>query len=144
MTAEAFALISVSVAATYLGAGGDLSMLAIPGAMLASFIALLKATQEKRSWPDRAISMLGTSVVGSTGPSAVIHWIWPEILPKMIWQSWAFLGFIAGLIGWSIAYAFVKVTGLRSEKFANRFLKRQEDRFVDPDPESRHGRHDRR
>jgi hypothetical protein len=130
MTAEALALMSISIAATYLGAGGDPSMLAIPGAMLASFIALCKATQEKRGWPDKVSSVVGTSVIGSTAPSAIIHWCWPDILPKMIWQSWSLLGFLGGLMGWSVAYAFVKVTGLRSEKFANSWLKRQEERLV--------------
>lgn len=140
MTAETLCIVSISLAATYLGAGGDASILAIPGAMLASLIALLKAASEKRVWQDRASAVIGTSVVGSTGPSALVHYFWPEAFPKMIWQAWALLGFLGGLIGWIFAYAFVKVIGLRSEEIAdsalNRFKRRISDRIGTGDSKS--------
>lgn len=139
MTPEAITLCAISLAATFMSAGGDPSMLAIPGAMLAALVALLKATQEKRNWQERASNALGTSVIGSTAPSAIIYWFWPDAAQKMIWQAWAFLGFLGGLCGWIVAYAFVKALGLRSDRFANRTLFKWEKRIT-PDPESEDGR----
>lgn len=131
MTTETLCIVSVSLAATYIGSGGDAAMLAIPGAMLASLIALLKAAAEKRIWQDRASAVIGTSVVGSTGPSALVHYFWPDVYPKMIWQAWALLGFLGGLIGWIFAYAFVKVIGLRSEEIADSALSRWKRKIQD-------------
>lgn len=124
MIPETLCIVSISLAATYIGGGGDLSTLAIPGAMLASLIALLKAAHEKRSWQERATSVIGTSVVGSTAPSAIMHYWWPEAYTKMIWQAWALLGFLGGLMGWIIAYACVKVLGFRSEEIADNMISR--------------------
>lgn len=141
MTAEALTLCGISLAAVFMGVGGDPSMLAIPGAMLASLVALLKATSEKRNWQERASNALGTSVIGSTGPSAIIYWFWPETAAKLIWQTWAFLGFLGGLCGWIVAYAFVKALGLRSDRFASRTLFRWEKRIAPGEQEeSQNGR----
>lgn len=139
MTAEAITLCAISLAATFIGAGGDPSVLAIPGAMLASLVALIKATQEKRNWQERATNALGTSVIGGTAPSAIIHWFWPEAVPKMIWQTWAFLGFMGGLCGWILAYAFVKALGLRSDRFANRTLTKWGRKITDDEGEDQNG-----
>lgn len=143
MTAETLCLVSISLAATYIGSGGDASMLAIPGAMLAALVALLKATHEKRIWQDKASSVIGTSVVGSTAPSVVVHYFWPESYSKLIWQAWALFGFLGGLVGWIIAWAFVKVIGLRSEELADsavsRFKRRLQDRIGTGDSKSGSG-----
>lgn len=141
MTAETLCIVSISLAATYLGAGGDASILAIPGAMLASLVALLKAASEKRVWQDKASAVIGTSVVGSTAPSAIIHYFWPEAYSKIIWQAWALLGFLGGLIGWIFAYAFVVVAGFRSEEIANSAISRWKRKLSSDrqDPESRSG-----
>lgn len=140
MNPEMLIICSITLAATFVGAGGDPSVLAIPGAMMASLIALLKATQEKRSWQERASNALGTSVIGSTAPSAIIHYFWPEAVPKMIWQAWAFLGFCGGLFGWILAFAFVKALGLRSDRFANQAVKQFERRYLPEDQDSKDGR----
>ena len=50
MIPESLLLAGVSLAATFLSMGGDPSMIAIPGAMLAAVVALLKATKGYR-WP---------------------------------------------------------------------------------------------
>lgn len=139
MTAEFIAVMSISLAATYLSASGDVSRMAIPGAMLAALVALLKAAHEKRSWQEKAANSIGISVVGSTGPVALVQYFWPDILQKFTWQIVSLLGFLGGLIGWSIAFAFVKAVGLRSDRFANRTLGRWERRVTD-DPESKDGR----
>lgn len=139
MNAELLILCSISLAATFMGAGGDPSVFAIPGAMLASLVALLKATQEKRNWQERASNALGTSVIGATAPSAFIHWFWPDAIQKMVWQTWAFLGFCGGLLGWIVAFAFVKAVGLRSDRFANRITKRFERRYLPEDQDSKDG-----
>jgi len=140
MIPESLCLMSVSLAAVYLGAGGDASMLAIPGAMLAALVALLKAANEKRAWQDRACSVIGTSVVGSTAPSAVVHYYWPDAYPKMIWQAWALFGFLGGLVGWIIAFAFVKAVGLRSDGIANNVIHRWGKKLSPSDTDSKDGR----
>lgn len=140
MNVESLILCSISLAATFVGAGGDPSIAAVCGAMLASMIALLKAAQEKRAWQDRAISMLGTSVIGSTAPSAILHWFFPDSVQKIIWQTWSILGFLGGMAGWSVAYAFIKIIGLRSERFANRTISQFERRYLPEDQDSKDGR----
>lgn len=139
MIPETLCIVSISLAATYIGSGGDLSTLAIPGAMLASLIALLKAAHEKRTWQERATSVIGTSVVGSTAPSAIMHYCWPEAYAKMIWQAWALLGFLGGLVGWIVAYACVKVLGFRSEEIADSMIIRWKKRWNSMDSRSGNG-----
>lgn len=135
MTSECLIIASISLAATYLGAGGDVTRMAIPGAMLAALVALLKAAQEKRGWQERAANSLGISIVGSTGPVAVIQYFWPDAIQKLTWQIVSLLGFLGGLIGWSLAFAFVKAVGLRSDNYANKTL----NRWDNPDDKNGHG-----
>lgn len=139
MTSECLILAGVSLATTFIASQTDLSLVCVPGAMIAALVALLKSTQEKRDWTEKAANSIGISAVGSTVPSAFMHYFWPEIAGKFMWQAWAFLGFMFGLLGWPLAYAFVKVCGLRSEKFANRTVRSIEKRFVGDD-ESKGGR----
>lgn len=136
MSAEFLVLAGVSLAATFAAFNGDLSLVCIPGAMLAALVALLKSTEEKRGWPEKAANSIGISFFGSTLPSASMKWLWPEAWQSMVWQTWAILGFVGGMIGWPIAYAFVKVAGLRGEKFALRTWKKGERMIVDDESKS--------
>lgn len=118
MTPETLLLAGVSLAATFISAGGDPSMVAIPGAMLAAVVALLKATQEKRGWTDKGIVVIGTSIVGTTLPSVAINFFWPHWLDKLIWHFFLLAGFLSGLVGWMFAWAGVLVLDARREKLA--------------------------
>lgn len=140
MLPEATLIAGISLAATFIAAGGDPSLLCIPGSMIAALVALLKSTQEKRDWTEKAANSIGISAVGSTLPSAILHYCWPDAALKMIWQGWVFLGMMAGFLGWPLAYAFVKVFGLRSERFANRTVKQFERRYLPEDQDSKDGR----
>jgi hypothetical protein len=122
MMPEALLLVGVSIAATFLSAGGDPSMVAIPGSMLAAFVALLKATQEKRAWTDKGIVVIGTSVVGTTLPSVAVHMIWPHWLEKLTWHVFLLSGFLSGLIGWMFAWAGILVLDARREKLASQAI----------------------
>lgn len=140
MLPEATLIAGISLAATFIAAGGDPSLACIPGSMIAALVALLKATQEKRDWTEKAANSLGIATLGSTLPSAVVHYWFPESAAKIFWQGWAMLGLMAGLLGWPLAYAFVKVFGLRSEKFANRTVRQLERRYLPEDQDSKDGR----
>lgn len=130
MTAECLTIMGISLAATYISAGGDPSRMAIPGAMLAALVALFKAAQEKRGWQEKAANSIGISVVGSTAPPAIIQYFWPDTMQRLGWQALALLGFLGGLVGWSLAYAFVKAVGLRSDRLADLTLDKWEPRIT--------------
>jgi hypothetical protein len=101
MSVELLLLAAIGLSAPFLATvAGSPDMLAIPGAVLAAAVALLKAVSEKRDWTQKGIVMVGTTVVGSTGPSAVIHYWWPDAIHRLIWQTYALLGFLSGIIGW--------------------------------------------
>ncbi len=129
MIAECLLLAGVSLAATFLSMGGDPSMIAIPGAMLAAVVALLKATQEKRLWTDKGIVVIGTSIVGSTLPSAAMHLVWPSWLDKMTWHIFLLAGFLSGLVGWMFAWAGILVLDARREKIASRAIDEMAKKF---------------
>ena len=129
MMPEALLLVGVSIAATFLSSGGDPSMVAIPGSMLAAFVALLKATQEKRAWTDKGIVVIGTSVVGTTLPSVAVHMMWPHWLEKLTWHVFLLSGFLSGLIGWMFAWAGILVLDQRREKMAKRAVEAFERKY---------------
>lgn len=143
MMPEALLLVGVSFAATFISAGGDPSMVTIPGSMLAAFVALLKATQEKRAWTDKGIVVIGTSVVGTTLPSVAVHMIWPDWLEKLTWHIFLLSGFLSGLIGWMFAWAGILVLDARREKLASRAIDTMARKFgvipSDADPDSKAG-----
>ncbi len=129
MIPESILLVGVSIASIFIGAGGDPSMVAIPGAMLAAFVALLKATQEKRQWTDKGIVVIGTSLFGTTVPSVAVHMVWPHWMDKLTWHVYMLAGFLSGLIGWMFAWAGILVLDQRREKIAKRAMEQLERRF---------------
>lgn len=139
MTAELFMIGGISIAATYFAAGGDISILSIPGAMLAALVALLKATQERRPWTDKGIVVIGTSVFGSTLPSGIINFFWPDWLAKLTWHVFLLAGFVFGLVGWMLGWAIVLAIDARRDRIAKKVVGVGERRFVG-DTESKGGK----
>lgn len=128
MIPESILLVGVSIASIFIGAGGDPSMVAIPGSMLAAFVALLKATQEKRQWTDKGIVVIGTSLFGTTLPSVAVHIFWPQWLEKLTWHVFLLAGFLSGLVGWMFAWAGILVLDQRREKIAKAAVREMERR----------------
>lgn len=129
MIPESILLVGVSIASIFIGAGGDPSMVAIPGSMLAAFVALLKATSEKRAWTDKGIMVIGTSLFGTTLPSVVVHMFWPEWLTKLTWHVFLLAGFLSGLVGWMLSWPFILALDARREKLAKQALDRLERKY---------------
>lgn len=140
MIPEAAALGGVALAATFLSMGGDPTVLAIPGAMLAAVVALLKATQEKRQWTDKGIVVIGTSIVGATLPSAAAHLMWPQWLEKLTWHVFLLAGFLFGIVGWMLVWPVILALDSRREKIAKVAIAQFSRKYGLPvDPESEAG-----
>ncbi len=122
MIPETMLLAGVSLAATYLAAGGQTDLICIPGAMLGAVVALLKATQEKRQWTDKGILLIGSSVVGVTSPSAMVHIFWPHWLEKLTWHVYFLAGFVFSIIGWMLLWPFILALDARRERIAKAAL----------------------
>ncbi len=139
MIPETILLGGVAVASTYLAAGGQLDLICIPGAMLGAVVALLKATQEKRQWTDKGILLIGSSVVGTTGPSAIVHIFWPEWLERLTWHVFFLAGFVFSIVGWMLLWPFILALDARRDKIAKDAVKALEKRmgvhFPPADPE---------
>lgn len=122
-------LLAVGIATPIIIQTGNAEMYAIPGAILAAVVALLKANHEKRNWSEKGIVVVGTTMIGSTGPTAVIHWWYPEAITKLIPQAHALLGFISGLIGWLLFWAGYLILDRRKENVAKAAIKEVERRM---------------
>lgn len=128
MIPETLLLAGVSLAATYLAAGGQTDLICIPGAMLGAVVALLKATQERRQWTDKGIIIIGSSVIGTTLPSGALHLLWPEWISKITWHVYFLAGFICSIVGWMLIWPVIMVLDSRREKIAKAAVKAMEAR----------------
>lgn len=126
MSIEILLIAGIGLSAPFLANASTPDMLAIPGAMLAAVVALFKAIQEKKEWASKGIVVVGSSVVGSTAPSAAVHWFWPESINRIVWQFWGLLGFLSGLIGWAFLWACIQVWDRRQEKIIEKAIKKVE------------------
>lgn len=122
-------LLAVGIATPIIIQTGNAEMYAIPGAILAAVVALLKANHEKRNWSEKGIVVVGTTMIGSTGPTAAIHWWYPEAITKLIPQAHALLGFLSGLIGWLLFWAGYLILDRRKENVAKAAIKEVERRM---------------
>lgn len=113
-------------------AGSNNDMYAIPGAILAACVALLKAISEKRAWSDKGIVVVGTTMVGSTTPAAVMHWKYPDAIASLIPQAHALLGFLSGLLGWLLFWAGYMILDRRKETVMKAAIKEAERRMGVP------------
>src|SRR4051812_30931026 len=129
MIPETLLLAGVSLAATYVAAGGQTDLICIPGAMLGAVVALLKATQERRLWTDKAIIVIGSSVIGTTLPSGAAHLMWPQWIEKLTWHVYFLAGFLCSIIGWMLAWPIILALDARREKLANAAIKMAEMRY---------------
>lgn len=126
MSVEILLLATIGICAPFLaGIVGSPDMLAIPGAILAAVVALLKANSEKRSWSDKGIVVVGTSVVGSTAPSAAVYYFWQDAVNKVIPHIFMLAGFLSGLIGWSFCWGAILVLDRRREKIIEKELNKR-------------------
>lgn len=132
MSVEILLLAAIGITTPIIIQTGNSEMYAIPGAILAAVVALLKATSEKRDWSQKGIVVVGTTMIGSTGPSAVIHWWYPEAITKLIPQAHALLGFLSGLVGWILFWAGYLILDRRKENVAKAAIKEVERRLGIP------------
>lgn len=128
MSIEILLIATIGLTAPFLSNASTPDMLAIPGAMLAAVVALFKAIQEKKEWAAKGIVVVGSSVVGSTAPSAMVHWFWPDSINRIVWQFWGLLGFLSGLIGWAFLWACIMVWDRRQESLIEKAIKQVERR----------------
>jgi len=129
MSVEILLLAAIGVTTPIVLASGHAEMLAIPGAILAAVIALLKAIDEKRGWSERGIQVVGTTVLGSTAPTTAIQWWYPDAINKLAPQAFFLLGFVSGLIGWILFWAGYLILDRRKEKVMNAAIKEAEKRM---------------
>lgn len=135
MSVEILLLAAIGISAPLIAAiVGSPDMLAIPGAILAAVVALLKANSEKRTWSDKGIVVVGTSVVGSTAPSAAVYYFWQDAANKMIPHVFMLAGFLSGLIGWSFCWGMIIVLDRRREKIIERELNKRLGISDEPQP----------
>jgi predicted membrane protein len=132
MSVEILLLAAIGITAPIIIHSGNSDMFAIPGAILAAVVALLKANSEKRDWSQKGIVVVGTTVVGSTAPAAVIHWWYPEAVIKLIPQAHALLGFLSGLLGWLLFWAGYLILDRRKETVMKAAIKEAERRIALP------------
>lgn len=136
MIPEALLLAGVSLATTFLVAGGQADLICIPGAMLGAVVALLKATQERRQWTDKGILIIGSSVLGTTLPSGAVNIFWPQWLEKLTWHVYFLAGFICSIVGWMLVWPFILFLDARRERIAKAAVRAFETRMGIP-PEQR-------
>lgn len=129
MSVEVILLATIGIATPIIVKSGNPDTFAILGAVLAAIVALLKATSEKREWTQKGIVIVGTTVVGSTAPSAAIHYWWPEAIQKLIWQAWGLMGFISGIVGWMFLWAGILAYDASKERMWQKALKRAEKKI---------------
>jgi hypothetical protein len=142
MIPEALLLAGVSLAATYLAAGGQTDLICIPGAMLGAVVALLKATQERRQWTDKGIIIIGSSVIGTTLPSGVVNIVFPDWVNKLTWHVYFLAGFIFSIVGWMLIWPIIMLLDARRDKIAKAAVRAAAARvglqdYSDSPPENR-------
>jgi len=99
------ATITGIVAFAFATVPGAFDVVAVIGAMLATVIAVLDARKRDCSPANTVSVILGSSFVGSMLPGVLFCNVWPELAARFTWHVWASLGFLAGLIGWTIVRA---------------------------------------
>ena len=129
MSVEILLLAAIGISTPIIIQTGYSDMFTIPGAILAAVVAMLKATHEKRSWAEKGIVIVGTTMIGSTAPNAALHWWYPESIHKLIPHTYAILGFLSGLVGWLLFWAGYLLLDRRKEKVMNRAIREAEKRM---------------
>jgi hypothetical protein len=119
----AMSLPTVAIAAVKGPATDDIY--AVIGAVIASILAVMDAMQKKRDHFQVASNFLGSAVIGAFAPGILFHTfsymkiIEPNAQVWMLWQTWAFCGFLMGMNGWFI----INRLNDRLRDFIDRFKK---------------------
>lgn len=129
MSCELLLLSAVAISTPIIIQSGNSEMYAIPGAILAAFVAMLKANHEKRTWSEKGIVVIGTTVVGSTVPAAILHWKYPETIHRVIPQAHVIFGFLSGLLGWLLFWAGYLILDRRKDTVMKAAIKEAERRI---------------
>jgi hypothetical protein len=130
MSVEILLLAAVGITTPIIMQTHNPDMYAIPGAILAAVVALLKAISEKRDWSQKSIVVVGTTVIGSTGPATAMHWWFPDAISKLIPQAHALLGFLSGLLGWLFFWAGYLILDRRKDSMMKAAIKEAEKRII--------------
>lgn len=72
------------------------------GAMFAGCISVMHAMSSKRSRLDLICVLIASAFCGAIAPGVLIRVYYPALVESFTWHSWAGLGFVAGLAGWSL------------------------------------------
>lgn len=111
-------------------------ILSIVGAVLATFITVIDARKRDQSRANTISVIIGSSVVGSLAPGAIFYTCWPAVAARFTWHVWAGLGFIGGLVGWTIMLAVIAFIRHRKEAMlqalADRWLGGRMPRHKEP------------
>lgn len=132
MSVEILLLAAIGITTPIIIQSGNNDMYAIPGAILAAVVALFKAISEKRDWSQKSIVVVGTTMIGSTGPATVMHWWFPDAVAKLVPQAHALLGFLSGLLGWLLFWAGYLLVDRRKETVMKAAIKEAERRIGIP------------
>ena len=107
-------------------------IVAVIGAMLATVIAVLDARKRDSTPANTVIVILGSSCVGSMLPGVLFCNVWPELATRFTWHIWAALGFLAGLMGWTIVRAVCAVIERRKDSILSSLEERYLPRRANP------------
>ncbi len=110
-------------------------MIAVLGAMLATVIAVLEARKKDRTLGNIISIVVGSSFVGSIAPGALFFNFWPNAAAGFTWHMWAALGFLCGLLGWTVVhvvFAIIRIVKRRQDGLIDGFVNR-----FDPAPPRR-------
>lgn len=81
---------------------GQESAFTIAGSMAACLFVILSLVGKRRGeriFVRAAMVILSGMFCGIVLPGLIVDWWWPEIVPRLTWQAYAFMGFVFGLSG---------------------------------------------
>lgn len=116
-----FSLAAIASGVAFLAGTTPISndILSIVGAVLATFITVIDARKRDQSRANTISVIIGSSVVGSLAPGALCYTFWPALAAHFTWHVWASLGFVGGLIGWSLMLGIIAFIRRRKEAVMN-------------------------
>jgi len=84
-------------------------IVACVGAAVAAFISSVEAMKSKRDLWHTVMVFVSSVAVGWIMPGVIV-WFWfPSHYATLPWQAWAGLGFVFGLLGWSITLGVLRL-----------------------------------
>lgn len=135
MTGNVLENLALSTASTVVVIAANLDpqtsdIICVVGAALATAVVTSYVRERKRRSIGEFITItLSCSVVGSIAPGAILYTWWPLVAMELSWHGWAALGFLAGLIGWFLVEAILKVAGNKTETAVKHLL----NKYIPPE-----------